>query len=41
MTKNRLKNFINGEWVDAKKKKYEKVPIPAKGMIFAKFQFQL
>ena len=35
MTKNRLKNFINGEWVEAKTEKYEQVPNPATGEILA------
>ena len=35
MTKNRLKNFINGEWVEAKTEKYEQVPNPATGEVLA------
>ena len=35
MTKNILKNFINGEWVEAKTEKYEQVPNPATGEILA------
>ncbi|WP_210469894.1 CoA-acylating methylmalonate-semialdehyde dehydrogenase [Sporosarcina sp. 6E9] len=35
MTKNIIKNFINGEWVAAKTEKYEQVPNPATGEILA------
>ncbi len=35
MTKNILKNFINGEWVEAKTEKYDQVPNPATGEILA------
>jgi malonate-semialdehyde dehydrogenase (acetylating) / methylmalonate-semialdehyde dehydrogenase len=35
MTKNIIKNFINGEWVEAKTEKYEQVPNPATGEILA------
>ncbi len=35
MTENRLKNFINGQWVDAKTTNYIPVPNPATGEILA------
>jgi malonate-semialdehyde dehydrogenase (acetylating) / methylmalonate-semialdehyde dehydrogenase len=35
LTKNILKNYINGEWVDAKTEEYNQVPNPATGEILA------
>lgn len=35
MTKNKLKNYINGEWVEAKTVEFDDVPNPATGEILA------
>ncbi|WKA54412.1 CoA-acylating methylmalonate-semialdehyde dehydrogenase [Planococcus shixiaomingii] len=34
-TKNKLKNYINGEWIDAKTEEYHQVPNPATGEVLA------
>lgn len=34
-TKNKLKNYINGEWIEAKTEEYHQVPNPATGEVMA------